>query len=87
FYVESMAILRAANIVASERPDRVSIFTDSFSTINALNSSDLEGESHRIIQRIKVAVWKISREGIYIILVWIPAHKNIPGNEMANTLA
>ncbi|XP_025162630.1 uncharacterized protein LOC112590434 [Harpegnathos saltator] len=42
FYVESMAILRAVTIAAAERPNKVGIFSDSFSTVNALNSPDLD---------------------------------------------
>ncbi|EFN84599.1 hypothetical protein EAI_12749, partial [Harpegnathos saltator] len=87
FYVESMAILRAVTIAAAERPNKVGIFSDSFSTVNALNSPDLDGKSHRIIQRIKFSLWQTSREGCNIVLAWIPGYKNIPGNEMADRLA
>lgn len=60
------------------------IFTDSMSAIIALNSAS---SKHTIIQDILTIYNKITDSGKEILIIWIPSHCNIAGNEKADLAA
>ena len=84
YRAEVLTITTAANfLTSSEKPlGKVSIFTDSMSTLQALDSSD----RNPLIRTLKDSLSSLSKI-VPITLHWIPAHVGIPGNEQADKLA
>ena len=66
-------------------PMSIVIFTDSLSTLQALESG---GGGDRYLTNLTLEIDKlISRHHIQVVLQWIPGHAGIRGNEAADTLA
>jgi len=86
FTAEAWAILLAINVCLDVDCIRATIFSDSKSVLDALSSS-LSPSKNYLIHHIKKRLLDSTREGRTINLFWLPAHKGIPGNEMADSLA
>ena len=84
FRAEVLAIKTAADFLAScERPlGSISIFSDSMSTLQALDSPDPDP----LTQSLKASLSTLTRKA-QTTLQWVPAHVGIPGNERADRLA
>lgn len=89
FSVELMAILSAIQICSSNNPNSISltIFTDSRTTLVALDSIHVGHYSSYLVIKIKSIIEGLTIKGKKIKLVWIPEHKGIQGNERTDFLA
>ena len=81
FTCELYAIFLAVNFAAS-KPGKYIIFTDSLSSIHALESPHLS-KHHLIIKTAMILKNHFDK----IVIQWIPSHMGIHGNEMADLLA
>ena len=88
FSVEALAIQLTLEYIASLNLSKAVIFTDSLSTIQALdNYSTFIPSTHATIFRIKNLLLELNDQGKSIFLAWIRSHKGIHGNEEVDTLA
>lgn len=76
---EIKAIAEAAKIKDNKK--KVIIMTDSLSTIEMIENKNEKNNNCRYLMNI------LNREKKKIILMWIPSHKGIKGNEMADECA
>ena len=84
FRAEVLAIIKAAEFLSRCKRTfgRVVIFTDSMSTLQALECT----EQGPLIQRLHVALSSLTQKAS-TTLQWIPAHVGLSGNELADDLA
>ncbi|XP_011858319.1 PREDICTED: uncharacterized protein LOC105555887 [Vollenhovia emeryi] len=88
FTAEAWAIMTALDI-ARERGGRfcrITIFSDSKSVLEAVCSFN-PFPANFLISKIREQIYLFKSSGITVNLVWVPAHRGIPGNEMADALA
>ncbi|CAL1672032.1 unnamed protein product [Lasius platythorax] len=85
--LKALAILEALHFVSQKEIKQVSIFSDSKSVLESLMKSSILGKSSVLIVAIKDLVRRLESLGYEIKLIWIPAHKRIKGNEMADKKA
>ena len=81
-----MAILLALQWVEEVRPLRAVICSDSSSSLISLKNNKSEGRPDVLI-KMQQTLYRIQMMGPSIILVWIPAHIGIKGNEVADKCA
>lgn len=81
---ETYALLKALNFIYNSNDKKFIIFTDSLSGIKAIQNFT---KYDKITQRIQELSTKITEKRKEVILIWIPSHIGIPGNETADTLA
>src|SRR5580765_572934 len=82
-----MAIEETVNYVLDNRLLKSLILSDSLSVLSNLQAPDCSGTINHNILRIKNSPLKCKNLGISVKLMWIPSHRGIPGNEMADSLA
>ena len=82
FTAELYALYSAVSFVSS-RPGRFVIFTDSLSSVRALQSLCLT--PHYLVYRISSVL--LSLPPGKVVVEWVPGHVNIPGNTRADSLA
>ncbi|KAK7109741.1 hypothetical protein V1264_013730 [Littorina saxatilis] len=84
FRAEVLAIKTAADFLSScdKPPGSISIFTDSMSTLQTLESTDPDP----LIQTLKASLNTLTVRTA-TTLQWVPAHVGLPGNEQADRLA
>ncbi|KAL7289662.1 hypothetical protein TKK_0016390 [Trichogramma kaykai] len=93
FAAESSAVLLALEKIdewhGSNDREQMSyrIFSDSLSNLTALNSIHGLNYESPLIEKIKNKIIELSRKGIEVDLLWIPAHVGLTGNEQADTNA
>ncbi|XP_032457267.1 uncharacterized protein LOC116418058 [Nasonia vitripennis] len=90
FTAEAMAINTTLEYVAESRSSRHIIFSDSLSVLQALQNKSAGCLNHPLIVKAKRLLLEISENSIIenpLQLVWIPAHKEIFGNELADLYA
>lgn len=85
FTAEAWAILQALILIQDTGYSRA-IFSDSKSVLEAIGSPRLLSSNY-IIHRIKRLLFSSFNNGINVSLAWIPAHRGIPGNEIADKAA
>ena len=80
---ETLAICTAAEhlLESSEKRGNIAIFTDSLSTLQALNSADPD----QMIQGLHSSLAKLTAQ-FSVSLQWVPAHVGLTGNEKADRL-
>ncbi|XP_076760906.1 uncharacterized protein LOC143429262 [Xylocopa sonorina] len=89
YTAETTAIIMAINLAIQNLTQHYIIWTDSLSTVQALNSNDHKTNfDHRII-KIKTLIHKYHRliNIGSIQIYWLPSHLGIEGNEMADSAA
>lgn len=52
-----------------------------------MEGPDIDGRGHPLLYAIRDALYNLSLEGRKIVLIWIPDHAGITGNERDDTLA
>ena len=83
---ELPAFLLALNWVEGGRMKKVLIGSDSSSALKSMQQ--LHSETRQdIILEIAIALQRISRAGIVIDYIWIPAHIGVEGNELVDKYA
>jgi ribonuclease HI len=84
FTAELYAIRYALDFIASADQSDFILFSDSLSSIQALDSSDF---SNPLVVAILEKCHAISERGQQVVLAWCPGHVGIPGNEKVDRLA
>ena len=84
YRAETLAICTAAERLLESRKKmgNIAIFTDSLSTLQALNSADPD----QMIQSLHFSIAKLTAQ-FSVSLQWVPAHVGLTGNEKADRLA
>ena len=84
FTAEAVAVLRALIHVEVSGIPKCVICTDSLSVLNALKGSV---STHPIIVQIWETSHRLLTDGRELVVLWIPGHCNIIGNEVADSQA
>ncbi|XP_037086809.1 uncharacterized protein LOC119107469 [Pollicipes pollicipes] len=84
FIAEGFAVLQALNYTHTNRILKCVICTDSLSIITALGNPTSENP---IVIHLLETVSQLIEMGSIIIVLWIPSHSNIRGNETADAQA
>lgn len=92
FTAEAFAIKAALEIVAkdnkSTKKNIIIIFSDCKAVLQAINNNRLNTYHNKYILNIKEISSKLKKEKkMRILLIWIPSHRGITGNELADHLA
>ena len=90
FTAECIAINEAVKLALTRPNENADIFSDSLSALQALQNSQLSIKINPYILEIKSNINRflsITKNNSIIKLYWVPAHKGIGGNEIADTLA
>ena len=84
YLAEILAICTAAEhlLQSGKQMGNITIFTDSLSTLQALNSADPD----QMIQGLHSCLAKLTAQHS-VSLLWVPAHVGLTGNERADRLA
>lgn len=86
FTGESVGILEASKFILANNLKKNVIFSDSLSSIKALDET-FKTDKHHIIMETKDTLYKCALSDIIVHLVWVPSHVGIRGNEMVDELA
>jgi len=86
FTAEVWAIYLAVNTIIGLKRDKAVIFTDSKSVLEAIASSLTQNKNY-LIHYIRKYWLNCIYSGIKLYIFWIPSHKGIRGNEIADSLA
>ncbi|XP_071642940.1 uncharacterized protein [Temnothorax longispinosus] len=86
FTAEAWAILQALITAGQRNPKKIVIFSDSKSVLENICSNDARQQNY-IIPWIKEKIYQFSNKGIDLQLAWIPSHRGIAGNEVADKTA
>ena len=90
FTAEMAAIVTAVEEVnrqVEDTPGKTAILTDSLSSVLALQKSCPKHHRIDLISRVRDVTTELAMKGHEVVVVWIPAHVGIPGNEKADGLA
>ena len=71
---------------AANSRDNVTIITDSLSAINILGHTTFEDNIHLTTSIVHI-IQQMRQQNRQVLLVWIPSHIGIPGNEAADAAA
>lgn len=87
FTAELVALVEAVGI-AARFPDReFQVFSDSLSALQSLDNPSLSVKSNYFVHILRAKCADLSDLGGKVSFYWIPAHRGIPGNERADSLA
>jgi len=84
FRAELYALVLAIEVVRRSREQNFIIFSDSKSSLEAINNFEIEVD---LVQKFIKEYTLLSNSGKNILLRWIPSHTGIRGNEKADTAA
>jgi len=86
FTAEAWAIYLAINTIIDLKCDKAVVFSDSKSVLEAI-ASPLTQNKNYLIHYIRKYWRKCIQSGTELHIFWVPSHKGIRGNEMADSLA
>ena len=78
FRAELRAIMLAMRLIRKRKEKNFIVFSDSMSSLQALNGFKLELD---LIQKISKDYSHLNAIGKTVMSCWIPSHVNIPGNK------
>ena len=81
---EAFPILQALQLIEETVDTQAAILTDSKSTLDVLPNALC---TNPIIQTIQLKIEQMQQRGRKVLLIWIPSHQGIYGNERADTAA
>lgn len=90
FTGEAVAILEAVSYIESHSLNKVLIFSDSKSCLDAILGNFFkknEIQNSALILKIKEKLFNCHIKGLEVIIIWIPGHSGISGNELADRWA
>lgn len=85
FTAEARAMLEALNFVEDIPRRKFVIITDSMSVLQALDANKVTCQ-HPLIHDIKNAICQLKKKLKIIHFLWVPSHKGIRGNEIADPM-
>ncbi|XP_035984330.1 uncharacterized protein LOC118557933 [Fundulus heteroclitus] len=83
---EMLALLLAVQWVEEVRPLKSIICSDSSSSLISLQNNQSDSRPDILIE-IQQTLYRINMMGLVVNFVWVPAHNEIKGNEMADRMA
>ena len=84
YTAELVAILEALRWLEDSLPNRVVIFSDSKSAIQAIDSHE---SLVPVVTDIKYYLYLFHNYGLEVVIAWVPSHVGIYGNEVVDSLA
>lgn len=84
YQAELLALGKAVQWIKDKGHKKANIYTDSLSSLNAINSTQ---QRNTQVQELQQALNTLYKEEIDVKLYWVPAHTGIQGNEKADGLA
>ena len=81
FCAELFALLRALQYILSRRVPRAIVCSDSKSALQCLTNTD---NTRSLVRDIQMTLHEIERNRLDVLLMWIPGHVGILGNERAD---
>jgi RNase H len=81
------AIFYACNLIENFPIGKFVILSDSFSALQGIESVKVSYRTNDMLFRTKCCLKRLEEIGYEVLLMWIPAHVGIPGNEEADALA
>lgn len=86
FSAEVWALFKAVLQLMDQNWSKTIILTDSLSALQALQNS-AKNNCNFLLAELKAALYRAKSNGLRIVLLWIPTHKGIYGNEEADKIA
>ncbi|XP_071574599.1 uncharacterized protein [Temnothorax nylanderi] len=91
FTAEAFAVCAALQLMWAQRDRRnneIIILSDCQSVVKSINNNHLNVHKNKYITEARILIYNLERHcGKRVLLVWIPAHVGIVGNEMADGMA
>ncbi|EFN73572.1 hypothetical protein EAG_08495, partial [Camponotus floridanus] len=87
FSAECIAIMCAMDYILEEGIKRSAIFTDSRSMVETLSNGLLDRDLSYLILALKNKLRSAYVQNLDVVIVWVPSHVGILGNETADLLA
>nr|XP_022908350.1 uncharacterized protein LOC111419721 [Onthophagus taurus] len=87
FAAEMQAICRSLDIIKMKRWGKVIICSDSLSALKAISNIVMGAQCHYLLIKVLKILSELSNNHQEVILVWVPSHCGIIGNERADELA
>lgn len=87
FVAELTAVILATEIINNCLPGKFVIATDSMSVAQCIRNTNIETKTFNLVYSCKLNLLNLKCRGYEIIILWIPAHKGILGNERADEIA
>ncbi|KAK9888217.1 hypothetical protein WA026_000484 [Henosepilachna vigintioctopunctata] len=84
---EVAKIMIALNVIKEENIKKSIIFTDSISALKRISNWKISVHNDKITMLTWYRINEIKNLEWEVMLMWIPSHTNIPGNEQADRLA
>ncbi|XP_020297733.1 uncharacterized protein LOC109862184 [Pseudomyrmex gracilis] len=87
FDAEAQGVICALEYLQDFRFAKAVVASDSLSVISCSGSTDPKGVHSPLVYRIKELVMRLRDTEVSVVLMWVPGHSNVRGNEMADRYA